>query len=841
MKSRSRKFLFMRWFILSVFFTILVGGLYLVVEGRVFKKPWESNNLSRLETHFSVSGKRVMASKERGRNRVECAKDRYTLSTIQEDINTHFVENKLDEPYQSRGDRDRSWRGISLDGISKGHVRYFFDSSSILTSQIDVSGCRTAPCVFNTIYQRDVDDIIGYAAFLFYLKTGYSLSGIRDTPANYDFSQIPLSSFYFKSEEINNFWHWQMLAPSQLLNIHRLEVYRFPHGHNHGGWVGLAYHRGNKMQVLFFDKTFRGKRGSLFSAITHEFAHIYDFKHNIVRDFRDLSGWYINEYYNENDRLVRQWQTRENEHGYDGFVTSYARTNPSEDFAESVDEYFHRPRELQECCPRKFNYIKEHVFEGRSYTARGKRDFFKSELLSYTQDHWESWFVSCERDTSIVDRSKERISFSFDASVREHFLTAGIQPTELSCFESKISEGIAGRVAELKYNEYQACDFFDSEELGTLQWWDQAVNDESVYRPWVQKLVDTRGEREKVIAIQNFQNQLSEKLDLGELVIQCSKENNPSECFDKAVRDYAESIVEDETVLDEEMVKSELERFLAENTYEKSYQETVERVRNITQISPDEMKVSAEGLISDCSKERDFSVSDEDSVDYQNTNYLFKSWFLDCINAQYKDKAQNIIEQSIDGFGLDLEPVFILFVSRIYKTDFLSAIDEIVNLQAKQQEDEIKGKKNTIMTAVLEDFKNNDYWDLDGGDVEDLLGECRRRGREVIDRIGESEDYIIEFVPVWANELCVDLSSNEDYAFFRERIAFEMLTGIFEEQWAKDTKRCSTRYCKALQIIPTVNRALEIYRAELVAQGLEADTRVLMRDLIAWAKSELIN
>ncbi len=145
------------------------------------------------------------------------------------------------------------------------------------------------------------------------------------------------------------------------------------------------------------------------------------------------------------------------------------------------------------------------------------------------------------------------------------------------------------------------------------------------------------------------------------------------------------------------------------------------------------------------------------------------------------------------------------------------------------------------MTAVLEDFKNNDYWDLDGGDVEDLLGECRRRGREVIDRIGESEDYIIEFVPVWANELCVDLSSNEDYAFFRERIAFEMLTGIFEEQWAKDTKRCSTRYCKALQIIPTVNRALEIYRAELVAQGLEADTRVLMRDLIAWAKSELIN
>ncbi len=830
----------MRWFILSVFFTILVGGLYLVVEGRVFKKPWESNNLSRLETHFSVSGKRVMASQNRSGNRVECAKDRYTLSTIQEDINTHLRENKLDEAYESRGNRDRSWRGIPLDGISKGHVRYFFDSSRVLTRRIDVSKCRTASCVFNTIYRRDEDDIIGYAAFLFFLKTRRSLSGIRDTPANYDFSQIPLSSFYFKPDEISYFWHWQMLVPSQLLNIHRVQVYRFPYGYNHRNWAGVAYHKGNEMKVLFTDGAFHG-RGSSLGIITHEFAHIYDFKHKITKKniFKSFSGWHIREYYDRNNRFVRQWVTRENETGFDGFITRYARTDPREDFADSVKAYLHTPSQLERCCPRKFDYIKEHVFEGRSYTARGKRDFFKSELLSYTQDHWESWFVSCERDTSIVDRSKERISFSFDASVRGHFLTAGIQPTELSCFESKISEGIAGRVAELKYNEYQACDFFDSEELGTLQWWDQAVNDESVYRPWVQKLVDTRGEREKVIAIQNFQNQLSEKLDLGELVIQCSKENNPSECFDKAVRDYAESIVEDETVLDEEMVKSELERFLAENTYEKSYQETVERVRNITQISPDEMKVSAEGLISDCSKERDFSVSDEDSVDYQNTNYLFKSWFLDCINAQYKDKAQNIIEQSIDGFGLDLEPVFILFVSRIYKTDFLSAIDEIVNLQAKQQEDEIKGKKNTIMTAVLEDFKNNDYWDLDGGDVEDLLGECRRRGREVIDRIGESEDYIIEFVPVWANELCVDLSSNEDYAFFRERIAFEKLKSIFEEEWVKNTEKCSTKYCKALQIIPTVNRALEIYRAELVAQGLEADTTVLMRDLIAWAKSNL--
>ncbi len=161
MKSRNKESLFFRGFFLLIFLVILIG-LYLVKES-IFKKPWESNNLSRLETHFSVSGKRVMASQNRGRNRrrsrnrVECAEDRYTLSQIQEDINTHLTENKLDEPYQSRGNRDRSWRGIPLDGISKGHVRYFFDSSSILTSQIDVSGCRTAPCVFNTIYQRDVE------------------------------------------------------------------------------------------------------------------------------------------------------------------------------------------------------------------------------------------------------------------------------------------------------------------------------------------------------------------------------------------------------------------------------------------------------------------------------------------------------------------------------------------------------------------------------------------------------------------------------------------------------------------------------------------------------------
>lgn len=833
MKIRNKGSLFFRGFPFLIFLVILIG-LY-VAEERIFKKPWESNNLSQLESYFSVSGKRAMASQNRGRNRVECAKDRYTLSQIQEDINTHLRENKLDEPYESRGDRDRSWRGISLDGISKGHVRYFFDSSRILTSRIDVSGCRTAPCVFNTVYRKDEDDIIGYAAFLFFLKTGYSLSGIRDTPRNYDYSQIPLSSFYFKSREIYYLWEWMLKIHPSLLNIPSVKIYRNPHGY--GNIAGQAFYRNRRASVVMFDQGWRG-----IGTLSHEFGHVYDFIHDISdrRRFRGFSGWHIREYYNRNGRLVRQWQTRESEHGYDGFVTSYARTDPGEDFAESVSEYFDRPKRLQDCCPKKFNYLKEHVFNREDYTTQGRREFFRSELLSYTQDHWESLFVNCERDANIVDRSKERISFSFDAPARENFLTTGIQFTELSCFESKISQGISKWISELKYNEFDACDFFDREGLATLQYWDRVVNDETVYRPWVQKLVDTRGEREKVIAIQNFQNQISEKLDLGELVIQCFNEDNPSECFDKAVRDYARSVVEDETVLNEDTVESELERFFAENTYEKIYQETVVRVRNITQISPDEMKVSAESIISDCSKQMDFSVSDEDPVDYQNTNFLFKSWFLDCINVEYKDKAQKIIQQQIDDFGLDLEAVFVLFVSHIYKTDFLNIVDESVNRLAEQQEEEIKRKKNNIMTAVLEDFKNNDYWDLDGG-VEDILGECRRRGREIIDRIGGNEKYIIEFVPLWSNEFCVDLSSNEDYAFFRERIAFEALTTIFRKEWEKNTEKCSTRFCKALQIIPTSNRAFEIYRARLADEGLEADTTVLMRDLIAWAKSELIN
>jgi hypothetical protein len=51
----------------------------------------------------------------------------------------------------------------------------------------------------------------------------------------------------------------------------------------------------------------------------------------------------------------------------EGYVSQYSRTNPAEDFAESVSSYRVKPQVLKELSPKKYQFIKDTVFLGQEF------------------------------------------------------------------------------------------------------------------------------------------------------------------------------------------------------------------------------------------------------------------------------------------------------------------------------------------------------------------------------------------------------------------------------------------------------------------------------------------
>lgn len=54
-------------------------------------------------------------------------------------------------------------------------------------------------------------------------------------------------------------------------------------------------------------------------------------------------------------------------HEIDPFVTDYAQTSPSEDFAESYAMYINDPPLLQAVSPDKYDFMKDNVFNGKEF------------------------------------------------------------------------------------------------------------------------------------------------------------------------------------------------------------------------------------------------------------------------------------------------------------------------------------------------------------------------------------------------------------------------------------------------------------------------------------------
>lgn len=153
--------------------------------------------------------------------------------------------------------------------------------------------------------------------------------------------------------------------------------------HNHGPNTGAyAYPKigSGEAELVVYDTGMKGLPSSADpykgtswpqEAVIHELCHHHDFKGYYESNFAAMTSEKKNSVFAK----LSGWKEETDNKGkskwvYDKdakFVSTYAQTNPGEDYAESCMNYVLHPDKLQEKSPEKYAYMKENLFNGKEF------------------------------------------------------------------------------------------------------------------------------------------------------------------------------------------------------------------------------------------------------------------------------------------------------------------------------------------------------------------------------------------------------------------------------------------------------------------------------------------
>ena len=830
---------------------------------------WENLYLQK-ELYFLPQGHVQRASQQEvALDKPECFKDRYSVEEIQREIDEVLSDTHQFEPYINIGSQ-REWRGIPLNGLLVGHVNYFFRADDVLSKEIDVSQCRTAPCIFNIIYSKPENAIEGHVAFLFFLKTGYMLSGIRYIPdTDVDTSSFnELSSFYFKNQELYWIWLWFQSTSENMFHLKTLQnIYRLPQNIRNieikdiktcgrasfSGWIWLANGCLSVFREYNVDKEWwhedseikRIRSGGV-ESLVHEISHHYDFSHRDVEynrlshqaDFLKLSDWSLKEYTDDDGLARREWQFSQNQGR--GFISDYAETNPSEDFAESLAAFRYYPETLKEVALEKFNYFKEDVFEGISYDLEGINEYINSQILLLIQSEKRYWLSSCLSEQLSSGENYEN-SFTptvFEGELQQKFLHRGFSQEIFNCFMSSMNRAVESLIAKFKFEVPEGCYVFSRRKK---DWWHEMIREEVFFL--IEGSEDEEQTEQIASQVQDFRNQFKRSFNGEEIAIDCYQEKSsdkpfsPRQCFESKRDYYIAQIALDYPMLEDIVLSAEHSRLTSIYTYLRLHQAAKNRVKRVIQISFSDIREKAREFVNTCFNSSQSYNNDQSNLysPYQGIDTVtFRPWFLNCINENYTEMLTGLLEKGQGGY-ITLDREFQRFIYGIYNDDFLLALDASVRNLVHQQH---TARINTLKQEILNNLRRDSSWYLARQTDEDHLDVCLRRSRQLIDFY--AYDMIFNPALTLSTEVCSQLQEEEPYKSLFSQELVDLYGDSFTEykkivvgQWNLAQQECeSSSSCLAGKIVPVVHRSWRIFNESLTVKHTRNERRRMIKRML---------
>ncbi len=438
------------------------------------------------------------------------------------------------------------------------------DGFLIEMKSVKFDGCTSVPCLLNRAYGSPTDDDLpGLLAYDFFLRTGYVLN-TGSQLMNYTAEQykpyvagtvlppLTLKDFLFTSDELKALWKVSHTYGNGAFHAATLDrIYRMPKGRAivepnfPAPTCGLA-------QLLYYPRYGDGGQliqaelepswiqivdvclglanydlyaGSFYTGITHEMAHHVDYSTahtgkdflSTTDDWKKLSGGWKYEERMSGGELYDWWDPVDATQ----FVSTYARTSPGEDFAESMSYSRYRGNQAKKDIPVKLAYLAQKVFGGRTYDDDGLIKYYAQASAKGMLESLSTVLTGCVRSPADVNGATDMFPSAIPDTI----------PGDVSqCVKLRLGSEFQRQADILRSTELEACGVLDA-QIAKVK---QATAD--VLAPSVGPILQSNIDLASIqAATDSLRADVKSSIDPREVWLSCRNEAAPDTCFGDAL------------------------------------------------------------------------------------------------------------------------------------------------------------------------------------------------------------------------------------------------------------------------------------------------------------------
>lgn len=801
-----------------------------------------ARNESVLWREFQARKQAAAADRRPAQQGASCFAQRFEAEQIKKEIKEMQARYpKAEEKRRlSFGKRDYDSLHPALVDFLTAHNHLQKDKGASWIASIDAqAACPDAAdpegdsaCFVQKIYSPDGDykkSMEGLVHYWFFLKTGVVMAAQATYPwyrepaiVNHSPAGASLNQYLFNADEWRAWWKMAHLLPPSMTHMPSLEtVHRVPRGTHPAEWkrgqaCGLSVGTWNSGLALFDDYCLRLHSTKpddttvsyFYPATTHEFGHrlsawafTRDPAHDRIEldespEFLKLSNWRKAQLVTPDGKAQVQWESNPKA----GYVSSFARINPSEDFAETVGYFRTNPNHTHQASREKYELVKRLVYNNRGYTLEELQQAYAAEAARSVIENVGAILSPClpngvekaekpvpaakkaaanGRKSAVAATTAASPAASPSASpvaaaspsaspaapaavvtdaladpqyrtVEESLqLNEKIPAAGASCIRAKVLNQIAEALKDIRLNEAEGCDTLQKRELDVVQ---------AALETLTGKLAPyLRGELEiidlaKVTA--DFRAKVDEGYDARATLLLCWRKADPRACYQKSMEErmtalFAEHGATMETV-HRDSAEVEKERFRRLHAYDVVVAETSEYYESLMTGQLAKIPSQAETVWVQCREAQDQTdlTTVKLSPYHAGTGYLPES-VLSCINHKLEDSEFAHLRAQA---GADHQVLIVLpeanawIDEKILLPRYKAILDQkVAGIQAedrKRFEAASAGADEKIADAMIRDFAS---WQP-GGAFQ--YGGCKAEaGKRLLERFPAKE---YRFLPLGA-------------------------------------------------------------------------------------------
>lgn len=693
-----------------------------------------------------------------------CFTDRYQKSLLQGEIN-EMIQVRDDGKLGSYTHGGIFFSELPLSTIDALKVNYRInavDPKRTWTLVDPRQGlCKDYSCMVDALYTKA--DMQGTTAYWFFLKTGYLFSMTdaytwNETGAE-ELKTIPgysAESYFFDSEEMKAFWLMTNLLPPEMLNMQSLNIIqRIPRGYFPSVWIRdggrvVAHARGSWANgvVLFSDPALRyginpfDSTGYFYNTTTHEFAHRLANVGSTLRngksgldydmdpEFLALSGWQWSTLTKPDGSVSAKWTSDPEAE----FTTGYARTSPSEDFAEAISFYRTYPFHSSSVAVKKYEYVKHHFFNHLGYTKADLTARYTRLAKEGVLEAMDQWVSPCIEGKTVPALTKPLMLLAKKLEVSLPF-----DPKLKACVQVQATRQIGEELARIRYNEPEACN--------TLK-----DADATMYASVIQELQVELNEyfknhdrlTELLGGIKDFRAAVVKEFDGRALILSCSQDADSEKCYNTKLNAEFDRLQQKYKVLlsvaKTDISDIEKKRFLTQNDFGKMTDSVNRFYGSFFAQYSSEINIRVDQMWQTCLAVPARANTGVLLEPYQPGIYYVSPAVMQCLNENIPVQLSELrshagADQGVDIFSAEAKT---WITQRILMPQFKALLDQRVSAASRAETETLNAAKSGLSEQIVLAMMADQDWRVT---LPYLKDECVTKASEGVSAKVHPRDY----------------------------------------------------------------------------------------------------